>query len=90
MDDDSFEDEYAYADRIESDPGILVGKPVVRGTRISVERVLELLADYPSREAIFTGFPELTPDDLRACLEYARALVAGKQVHPPPGTHPRP
>ena len=86
-----FEDEeFAYTERIVSNPDILVGKPVVKGTRISVERVLELLADYPNREAILTGFPQLTTEDLRACLEYARALVAGKEVVPPPGPHRKP
>ena len=84
------EEEFAYTDRIVSNPDVLIGKPVVKGTRISVERVLELIADYPSREAILSGFPQLTTEDLRACLEYARALVAGKEVEPPPGPHRKP
>ncbi len=55
-----------YADRIVANPQIMVGKPVVRGTRIPVALVLEHL---------FVAFPRLTEADVRACLAYAQALV---------------
>ena len=71
-----------YLDRIVVDPKILVGKPVVRGTRISVELVLERLAHDMNLETIFQDYPRLTPEDVKACLEYAHGLVAGEDVFP--------
>ena len=73
-----------YTDRITADPAILVGKPVVRGTRISVETVLDHLADNPNLDELFAAFPDLTVDDVRACLAYASALAAGEDVQPAP------
>ena len=64
----------AYLDRIVRDPAIMVGKPVVRGTRIPVERVLAHLEEN-DRADLFEAFPELTEDDVRACLAFARAAV---------------
>jgi len=58
--------------RIIQDPKIMVGKPIVRGTRIPVERVLAHLADTPDLADLFEAFPRLTLDDVRACLESAR------------------
>lgn len=62
-------------DRIVQDPGILVGKPVVRGTRIPVELVLEYLANTPSFDDLFTDYPRLTIEDVQACFAYAQAKV---------------
>jgi uncharacterized protein (DUF433 family) len=64
-------------ERIVQDPAIMVGKPVVRGTRIPVERVLAHLAQTPDLDDLFAAYPELTMEDVRACLEFARAAVAG-------------
>jgi len=64
-----------YQDRIISDPQIMVGKPVVKGTRIPVERVLKHLADNPDLEDLFAALPELTIEDVRACLAYAQQAV---------------
>jgi len=62
-------------ERISTDPKIMVGKPVVRGTRIPVDRVLQHLAEN-DRDDVFAAFPELTEEDVRACFAYAReALV---------------
>lgn len=72
----------AYADRIVIDPAILVGKPTIRGTRVSVELVLEHLAANPDLGELFAAFPHLTLDDVRACLAYAQAVVAGEDVYP--------
>lgn len=58
-------EEYGY---IVADPGILVGKPVVRGTRISVEFLLGLIAAGWTREEIFENYPGVTPDALSAAL----------------------
>ncbi len=58
-------------DRIAMDPAIRFGKPCVRGTRISVGDVLEYLAVGMSEDEILADFPQLTRDDIRACLAYA-------------------
>jgi uncharacterized protein (DUF433 family) len=60
-------------DRIVVDPKVLTGKPVVRGTRISVELVVDLLAAGWSHAQILESYPHLTEDDLLACLSYAGA-----------------
>jgi uncharacterized protein (DUF433 family) len=71
-----------YVDRIIVDPQILVGKPVVRGTRIPVELVLKRLAQDLDFDTIFESYPRLTMDDVRACLEYAQLLIQGEDVFP--------
>jgi len=60
----------AYQERIVIDPQILVGKPIVRGTRIAVEFVIELLANGWSHEDILRNYPRLTLEDILACLGY--------------------
>ena len=72
----------AYEDRIVVDPAILVGKPVVKGTRISVELVLDHLAENPDVHELFAAYPRLSIDDVKACLAYAKALVGGEDVYP--------
>ena len=69
-------------DRIVADPTVLVGKPVVKGTRLSVEFLLGLLADGWSEADILDNYPGLTHDDVAACLAYARDLVASERVYP--------
>lgn len=64
-----------YLDRIVRDPTIMVGKPVVKGTRIPVELVLAKLAENPDLAELFADYPRLTREDVQACLEYARVLV---------------
>lgn len=76
-----------YEDRIMQDPAIMVGKPVVRGTRIPVERVLQHLEEN-DRADLFAAFPELTEDDVRACLAYARAAIAEQREKNPEGPTP--
>lgn len=66
-------------ERIIQDPQIMVGKPVVKGTRIPVERVVGLLAQNPDPANLFAAYPELTIDDVKACLQYAHALVEGRR-----------
>jgi uncharacterized protein (DUF433 family) len=63
-----------YQDRIIADPDIMVGKPVVKGTRIPVELVLGELAANPDLDELFAAYPRLTIEDVRACLDYAQAL----------------
>jgi uncharacterized protein (DUF433 family) len=62
-------------DRITQDPAVLVGKPVVAGTRIPVALVLGHLAQNPDLEDLFGVYPELTVEDVKACLSYAQAAV---------------
>jgi uncharacterized protein (DUF433 family) len=58
-------------DRISIDPAVRFGKPCVRGTRISVSDVLGYLAGGTSESELLEEFPQLTDDDIRACLAYA-------------------
>ncbi len=62
-------------DRIQQDPDILFGKPVIRGTRIPVAAVLEYLADNPNMNDLFADYPRLTLDDIKACFAFAHKLV---------------
>jgi uncharacterized protein (DUF433 family) len=69
-------------DRIAVDPGIHFGKPCVAGTRITVQSVLELLSEGRTFEEIIEDYyPDLTVEDIRACLSYAIALVSGEDIH---------
>lgn len=66
--------------RITFNKNILGGKPLIRDLRISVEMILELLAQGASRQEILEDYPELEPDDLKAALYYAHSMVAGESV----------
>jgi uncharacterized protein (DUF433 family) len=62
-------------DRITSDPAVLGGKPIVRGTRISVQMILEWIASGASRDDIVRKHPHLTVEDIEQALRYAAAAV---------------
>lgn len=66
--------------RITFDKNVLCGKPIIRGLRISVEMILELLAKGATEEEILEDYPQLEPDDLRAALLYAHHMVARETV----------
>jgi uncharacterized protein (DUF433 family) len=69
-------------DRIVVNPRVHFGKPCVAGTRITVQNVLELLDEGLSfQEIIQDYYPELTVEDIRACVRYAIALVAAEDIH---------
>ena len=68
-----------YKDRITINPEVMVGKPVVKGTRIPVERVVAHLAHSPDLNDLFGAYPELTMEDVKACLQYALAAVEEKR-----------
>ncbi|MCF8039127.1 MAG: DUF433 domain-containing protein [Desulfohalobiaceae bacterium] len=69
-------------DRITVSPEIHFGKPCVAGTRITVQSVLELLKEgLPFENIIEDYYPELTVEDIQACIMYAIALVAAEDVH---------
>ncbi len=73
------EEDADYQDRIITDPDILVGKPVVQGTRISVELVVDYLAQNPNLDELFADYPRLTIEDVKACLAYAHAIMEEQQ-----------
>ena len=60
-------------DRIVIDPQVLVGKPIIKGTRLSVELIVGLLAQGWTEEDIRKNYPGLQHEDILACLEYARS-----------------
>ena len=62
-------------DRITVEPGKCAGKPCIRGMRITVRRVLELLAIYPDRGGLFAEYPFLEPEDVQQALRHAAATV---------------
>lgn len=62
--------------RITANPEIFGGKPIIRGMRISVELVLSLLAQGVTVDEIVEDYPDVEPDDIRACLAYAHAVIA--------------
>jgi uncharacterized protein (DUF433 family) len=68
--------------RITVNPGVLVGKPTVRGMRISVEQILDALAAGVSEQELLEDYPVLELDDIRAVLLYARDIVASERVYP--------
>ncbi len=71
-----------WEERIVIDPAILVGKPVVRGTRLSVAFIIDLLAQGWSEDDIIRNYPGITRDDIRACLAYASAMLQAERVYP--------
>ncbi|MBK9385685.1 MAG: DUF433 domain-containing protein [Planctomycetes bacterium] len=71
-------------DRITLDPAVLLGKPVIRGTRIAVDFVLELLARGWTEAQILEEYPGLEREDILACCGYAAALMRNEKVYPLP------
>ena len=68
--------------RIEINPKIMVGKPVIRGTRIPVELVLKMLSQGVSIEEILEEYPHLTREDIQACLAYAAQALELEEILP--------
>jgi len=71
-------------DRINIYPKVLVGKPVIKGTRISVEFLMDLLANGWSSEQILKNYPQLATEDIQAALHYAAEAVKQEHVYPLP------
>jgi uncharacterized protein (DUF433 family) len=65
---------------IETRPGVLGGKPCIRGTRISVELVLELFASGASRDDVLKAYPQIAPEGLAAALQYAARAMRNEVV----------
>ena len=73
-----------WPERIIVDADILAGKPVIRGTRIAVELILELLAAGQSESEILANYPGLAREDILACLAYASYLAHEYKAYPIP------
>lgn len=71
-----------WQDRVVVDPNILAGKPVIKGTRLAVEFIIELLANGWSNSDILSNYPGMTRDDILACLAYASARLHEEKVYP--------
>jgi len=71
-----------WRDRITVDPGVLSGKPVIRGTRLAVDFVVELLAEGWTREEILSNYPQLSSEDVQAALSYAAETLRSEKVYP--------
>ena len=67
-------------ERITFNPNIFGGKPIVRGRRLAVEHVLGMMAAGDTTETLLNTYPRLEADDIRACLLYARKIVADERV----------
>jgi len=69
-----------WRERIEINPEVMLGKPVIAGTRIPVEQILRKLAAEMSVEAILRDYPRLTREDIQAALAYASDAVASEEI----------
>lgn len=72
----------AQRSRIVLDPSVLAGKPVIRGTRLSVEFVIGLLAEGWTEVQVLAAYPGITRKDIHACLAYARDVLRSEKVFP--------
>ena len=70
-----------WEERIEINPGVLVGKPVIRGTRLAVEFIVELLANGWSEQQIIENYSGITHKDISACLHYATDTLKSERVY---------
>lgn len=68
--------------RITLNPDVLAGKPVIRGTRLSVEFIIGLMADGWTEADILQSYPGVTHEDIIACLVYARDTLGSERVFP--------
>jgi uncharacterized protein (DUF433 family) len=70
-----------WRERITVDPDVLLGKPVIKGTRIPVELVIDLLASGYTREQVLEQYEHLSLEDVQACLAYAREVLQSEKVY---------
>ena len=71
-----------WQDHIVIDPEILTGKPIIKGTRLAVDFIIDLLAQGWTEAEILHNYPGLTRDDIQACLGYASAILRAEKVYP--------
>ena len=75
-------DERKLLERITVNPKIFGGKPIIRGRRLAVEHVLGMLAAGDTAKTILKGYPWLEPEDIQACLVYARRVIGHERIEP--------
>ena len=71
-----------WEDRITADPAVLVGKPVIKGSRLAVEFVVGLLAQGWTEAEVLHNYPGITREDILACLAYAQDVLKDERVYP--------
>ncbi len=71
-----------YLSRIVIDPNVMVGKPIIKGTRIPVDTILHLLANGLTFEEILEDYPHLTKEDILAAIDYSAEIVSGESIFP--------
>lgn len=69
-------------DRITIDPNVLVGKPIIRGTRLAVEHIIDLFAQGWSERDVLSNYPGLAKEDIQACFVYASRTLKAERVYP--------
>lgn len=67
-------------ERIEYNPRVMLGKPVIRGTRVPVELILRKLGEGATEEDLLDGYPQLTGEDIRAAVAYVADVVASEEL----------
>jgi uncharacterized protein (DUF433 family) len=73
-----------WQNRIVVDPEILVGKPVIKGTRLAVEFIIDLLAQGWTESDVLRNYPGVNREDIQACLAYASTVLKAEKVYPCP------
>jgi uncharacterized protein (DUF433 family) len=71
-----------WQERVVIDPNVLVGKPVIRGTRLAVEFIIDLLAQGWPEDEILRNYPGLVREDIQACLAYVSVILRSEKVYP--------
>jgi uncharacterized protein (DUF433 family) len=71
-----------WQERIVADPKVMVGKPVIRGTRLTVEFIIDLFAHGWSEADILSSYPGITVEDIRACLAFASQRLQDEREYP--------
>lgn len=69
-----------YKNRLSSDPSVMLGKPVIKGTRITVELILERLGEGMSIEELIAATPNITKEDILACLSYSSDVISRESL----------
>ncbi len=70
-----------WQDRITTNPSVMIGKPVIAGTRLTVMFILDVLAQGWSIDEILRNYPNLEADDIRACLAYASDVLSAEKIY---------
>lgn len=73
-----------WENRIIIDPEVLAGKPIIKGTRIAVEFILELLAEGWTQKKILENYPQVKKEDITAVLQYATEVLKKEKIYPLP------